>query len=107
MRARTSATIRPARRMRVDLARRLAGDHWPPADAGVLERLEQGRRDVLDRAQAIDRRQDAPRAVVVGDVVQRPELLLHPGPHGGLRIVGPMDELRAVDVAHAPDLRAA
>ena len=104
MSARTSATIRPALPHLVDLA----GDLRviiAPGGGRPAERLEQGRRDVLDRPEAVDRRQDAPGAVVVGDVVQRPELLLHARADGRLGVVGPMDELGAVDVAHAPDVR--
>ena len=104
MSARTSATIRPERR----IFSTSAGDLRVIIRPGVAcqsRACEEALGDVLDRLQAVDGDEDALVAVVVGDLVERPELLLHPGADRRLGVVGAVDELRAVDVADAPDLR--
>ena len=99
--SRTSATTRPARRIRSISARdlRVTISDRPRAAQGVHQRVGEG----VDPAPAIDARQDAARAVVVDDLEERRDLLRHPGPDGGLLVVGALDELRAVEVAQAVD----
>src|SRR5262245_47874210 len=103
-RAKTSATIRPAwrifsisrRDLRVTMSGSLRGGvRGPDHVAG----------HVLDRLAAVDRDEHASFAVMVDHVRERRQLLGHPGPDGRLLVVGPLDQLGAVEVADQIALR--
>src|SRR6188508_1988757 len=100
--SRTSATMRPARRMRSISARdlRVTMSRLRP----VGQRREQRLGHRVDRLAAVDRGQDAVVTVVLDDLEQRRHLLGHPRPDGDLGVVGTLDELGAVEVAQALDL---
>src|SRR5687768_14923451 len=108
-RARTSATILPARRMRSisarDLRVTMSGHRRGAARAGFGDGSQEVGRDLLDRPEAVHDPQQTGFVVVVGDLAEAGELLVQPGADGLGPVVLALDEGGAVQVAGPGDLR--
>src|SRR4051812_13692349 len=104
--ASTSATIRPARRIRAisawDLRVTTSG---VGAGGAVPDDLEQVAEHVVDRLEPIHPPEDAGRRVVVDDLLKARELQIEPGADGLRLVVPTLVQRRAVDVADPRDRR--
>ena len=100
--SRTSATTRPAWRIRSISARDLRVTIVRPAPAPLSASISASvTASIGCRPSTVVR---TPwRAVVLDDLEERRDLLGHPGPDGRLLVVGALDERRAVEVADAVD----
>src|SRR5687767_8082562 len=107
-RARTSATMRPARRMRSISARDLRVTTSDGAGGAVGRRIRDSRQQVLgdrfDGLDAVDDTQESRFVVVVDHLAEAGQLLAEARPDRLGLVVGPLDERGAVQVAHAGDL---
>src|SRR5687768_2209243 len=107
-RARTSATMRPARRMRSISARDLrvtTSDRTSRATGGLAgDGGEHVLGDLVDRLEAIDDPQQPGIVVVVDDLAEAGELLGQSRPDRVGLVVLALDERRPVDVAATLDL---
>ena len=100
IRSRTSADDPAGAAHPLDLGARLAGDHRQTAPAPLSashQRVGDRRRSAAGRRPCV---RTPRRAVVVDDLEERRDLLRHPRPDGRLLVVGALDELGAVEVAH-------
>src|SRR5918993_1885623 len=106
---RTSATIRPAERIFAmsAWACRLIMSARHGGDARVSEDVVDPQGDGGDGLLAVDRMELACLPVVIDDLRQGAELLVHPCPNGVRPVVGALVQLGAVQVADAGDPRRA
>src|SRR6476620_7660767 len=95
-RASTSATMRPARRIRAISARDLRVT-TSGLGMSVLDDRKQVAEDVVDRLHALDTAQDPGRGIVVDDLLQARELQVEAGAHGLRLVILALVERRAVD----------
>src|SRR5690349_17762829 len=102
--ASTSATIRPARRIRAISARDLRVTmSGVGGGRAVLDDREQVAEHVIDRLLAVDPTQDAGRRVVVDDLLETRELQVEPGADGLWLVVLTLVQRGAIDVADSGD----